>query len=395
MPYKKHRRSSKKRSFKRFSRKRVAYSKPRRMSSRRPVKRRRALMPVPKGARPTRRKLAAKMTSKRDCVIVKHREYVQDVTSTTGAFSLVQLPINPGIVGTFPWLSAIAENFTEYRMTACEFQYVSLASDVTSVVNQGYVCGTVEYNPTLPNFTSKSQMENNLGSNSGKPTSHLAFPVDCKGSGIGRLGDLYLRTGPLTNIPNAQNIQFYDLGEFNLAVGANATNSVVMGELWVSYDVCLMKPQILLNDVPLYAHWQSPSNTPTNANPLTGAVALSDNIGITTNATTGVITFPSSAFAQGHPLYVNLFWTGNSTACAAPSFNRANVADFKIFDGSPGVDFLTAVTGTITTASYSCIIYPSATGLVPTITVGAAGTFPAVSTFDMFVTQLPLSSSVL
>ncbi|QMW69017.1 capsid protein [Crucivirus-527] len=177
--------------------------------------------------------------------IINHREYIGDVNSSQ-AFQAMQLPINPGINTMFPWLSTIAQNFEEWvpRGILLEFKTTSSDSVVSTNANAGLgsVVMATEYNVYNGVFGNKQQMENYENATSCKPSCSMLHMVECaKNKSV--LGEYFVRTGP---VPSTQDQRFYDLGIFQLGVVGMQSNGTAVGELWVTYEIELRKPRILV-----------------------------------------------------------------------------------------------------------------------------------------------------
>jgi len=184
--------------------------------------------------------------------IVRHREYIQDIYSASGTantpspFAVSTYNINPGNIGCFPWLASIADKFEQYRVEGMLFEYKSLYSD--AVVTQNGSIGSIilatEYNAGAPGFSSKQQMENYQFAQSAKPSCSILHPIECARS-QSTLTELYVRTG---TVPQGEDIKTYDFGDFQIAsqgipLGA-AGAAVNLGELWITYQITLLKPRI-------------------------------------------------------------------------------------------------------------------------------------------------------
>lgn len=181
------------------------------------------------------------MHSSSTTTVVRHREYIGDILSNNSATPLVRyFPINPGLGSTFPWLSNLAQSFEMYRLLGCVFEYRTLAGDVTTQSNQGYVISAVNYNPTGQTFATKLAIENAMGGQSKKPSEDMFIAVECKPM-LNPLGEYFVRDSA---VGASQNLNFYDIGTVTIATGGNPTNGVVLGELWVTYEVELAKPAV-------------------------------------------------------------------------------------------------------------------------------------------------------
>ena len=184
--------------------------------------------------------------------IVRHREYIGEVTatlnqSTPSGFEIKKYSLNPGDSNTFPWLSTVAQNFEQYELQGTLFSFKSMYSD--AVVNNYGSLGTVimatEYNSALPPFQNKLAMENYEYAQSCKPSLSMMHPIECDRH-LSVLSDLYVRR-PYQDI-QGQDIKTYDFGNFYIATQgippASNNPTVTLGELWVTYQVRLLKPKI-------------------------------------------------------------------------------------------------------------------------------------------------------
>lgn len=184
--------------------------------------------------------------------IIRHREYIGEVTATTIAnqpslFEIKKYSLNPGDSNTFPWLSTVAQNFEQYELQGTLFAFKSMYSD--AVINNSGSLGTVmmatEYNAALAPFPNKLAMENYEYAQSCKPSLSMMHPIECDRH-LSVLSDLYVRR-PYQDI-SGQDIKTYDFGNFYIATqGIPQTSSAVtvtLGELWVTYQVRLLKPKI-------------------------------------------------------------------------------------------------------------------------------------------------------
>lgn len=183
-------------------------------------------------------------------VRIRHREYLGDVISsaTAGAFQIQSFPINPGISASFPWLSNVCgASFQQYRLHGMIFEYRSMSADALNSVNTalGTVVMCTDYDSVDVPFTSKQQMENTMFGVSCKPACNMIHAIECARFQTS-ISELYIRA---FGIPAGADQRLYDMGKFYIAtVGLQGTN-VNCGELWVTYDISLMKS---IEQVPLY-----------------------------------------------------------------------------------------------------------------------------------------------
>nr|AQU11713.1 capsid protein [Cruciviridae sp.] len=263
------------------------------------------------------------MHSSKDGVRVRHREFLQDVSSSVTFVNTVY-DVNPGLSSCFPWLSALAQNFEEYRLEGMVFEFKSTAANLVSGTNNalGTVIMAADYNSAAPNFVNKAQMENAMWSNSTSTIEGMCMPIECAPS-LNPLSNMYIRTGA---VPSGQDQRMYDLCNLQIAtVGSQA--AAVIGELWVTYDVVLLKP-VLDSGLALASqssHFSLTAPAVTTAYFGTSRVNLYDSIGILLSGT--VLTFPLGSNGTYQIVYAAY---GASTSVSAPTHtlvNCTNVAD--------------------------------------------------------------------
>lgn len=238
---------------------------------------------------------------------VSHREYIQDIVGSTG-FNVQNFAIQPGVVATFPWLAGVAANWQQYRIHGMQFCYKATCATAVSSTNTalGTVIMATQYNAGAVaaggQFANKQEMENYQGSVSTTPFQDLTHSLECAKSHTS-INTLYVRPG--VAVPFGQDPKTYDMGVFSIAtVGMQAANTI--GELWVTYDIELIKPAVpwgkggspVLTDhfvlTPANINYQqpwgvlstSPALTPTPSSTINGQITY----GSSTNNT---YTFPS------------------------------------------------------------------------------------------------------
>lgn len=174
-------------------------------------------------------------------VVISHREFVQDITGTTG-FSIQSFQITPTNSALFPWLAQISSNFEEYRIHGMLFEFKTTSGMSVSSTNTalGTVIMATQYNPNDTAFSTKIDMENYEFATTGGPFESFLHPLECK-------PQLTVAPQLYVNQPNTSgavvDLRLTNFGNFNIAtVGMQASN--VVGELWVSYQVELLKPRL-------------------------------------------------------------------------------------------------------------------------------------------------------
>lgn len=168
-------------------------------------------------------------------------------------FTNVVYNINPTDSVTFPWLSRIASNFEQYKPHGIVFEYRTMSSDtqIGSTVSLGQVIMATEYNSLANKFVTPVEMLNSQWAESLKPSLSQMHFIECAGSMTPNL-PLYCRD---QNDVAGGDVRLYDLAKFQLATqGMTATgDGQIIGQLWISYDMSLLKPVITDEEVFEYA----------------------------------------------------------------------------------------------------------------------------------------------
>jgi hypothetical protein len=175
-------------------------------------------------------------------ITFSHREYITDISSTTG-FTNQAFPINPGNSTLFPWLSTIAKNFEQYEFLGLIFEFKSTSASAVGSVNTGL--GTVimatDYDVLDSPYADKRAMEVSEFATSAAPCSSQVHPIECDPK-QNVMKQLFIQGGNSVNA-YPDDPRFSALGNFQIATaGMQATSTI--GELWVSYHIKLLKPQL-------------------------------------------------------------------------------------------------------------------------------------------------------
>lgn len=205
-------------------------------------------------------------------VIVRHREFIGNIVSSTN-FSVQSYLIQPGLADTFPWLSQMANSFEQYKLRGMLFEFVSTSSDALLSTATSTALGSVimmtDYDVADPLPTSKRQMLNAEFSCSVKPSVNGIHPIECKKS-VSAQDILYTR-GAIA-APPGFDLRLYDFARFHIATEGMQAAGGTLGELWVTYEIELLKPQFAFFGLTDHFKLQ----TITNAAPL--GVQLGNNI---------------------------------------------------------------------------------------------------------------------
>jgi len=184
---------------------------------------------------------------------IMHRELISPVkvTSATTFNILNDFQINPGLPGTFPWLSTQAQNWEMYRFNRLRFIFIT-ASGTTQSGSIALIPDYDSADPAPSNFMQASSFEDFI-----EDVAWKRITCDLKPSAMFPMGPRkFVRTSPLAS---NLDIKTYDAGQ--LFVVSNNANSTI-GNIWAEYDVTLHVPTI----IPGLGYEHFVGETPTSAN---------------------------------------------------------------------------------------------------------------------------------
>ncbi len=311
--------------------------------------------------------------------IIRHREYISDVSGTT-AFTNTSYGLNAGNNLLFPWLYAIAQNYEQYVFHGCVMEFKSTSADALNSTNTalGTVIMATEYNVLNNPFTNKLGMENHEFTTSCKPSECMLHPIECATT---QTPTRVFYTRPVNNTLN-NDLRFVDMGNFQIAtVGMQA--SAVIGELWATYEVELLKPILTngINNISSSSVWNFTSTTTTaifgSGVPTTSygnASALQSNMtfGTTSCILASTLLFPNSSIWC-------FIYDGNGTAVAPNigvwTFTNAN--GVSLFDNGAGAASTRTNTLTGSSDTWVCCMAAFQVTGSPVILQSNGGQFPS------------------
>lgn len=326
----------------------------------------------------------------RGSVIVRHREYLGDILASSD-FSLQSFLINPGLSGTFPWLSSMANSFEQYSLRGMLFEFNSTSSDAVLSSSTSTALGSVimqtDYDVADPLPTTKRDMLNCEFSSSSKPSCSFIHPIECKKS-ITAQNILYTRAG--LSIPSGFDQRLYDFARFNIAVEGCQANTGALGELWVTYEMELYKQQF--NYVGQADHFRF--NTITNVNPLGQSVddtaALGGTLGGTIADDRFNYVFPESLGSGKYMVMYCVAATGSVTMTTGVSINLAVNCSLLNYWGGSNSEIRAPQNGAVgvTHYIYCAVVQISKQGAI--LSFNITGTLPTGTQYgDLTVIRLP------
>jgi len=171
-----------------------------------------------------------------------HKEYLGDLftDASPNTFNVQSFTINPGSSQTFEWLAQIACNYEQWCPEGILFMFKSTSGDALTGSNTalGSVILATQYNPYNPPFESLAEMLSYQFASAGVPSQDILHPVECAMTD-NPLSEYYVRTAA----PKGD-LRFNDLGTFYVATTGFQGQSVNIGQLWVTYQITLLKPKL-------------------------------------------------------------------------------------------------------------------------------------------------------
>lgn len=274
-------------------------------------------------------------------IVVRHKEFLTEVRGATTFTVRNEFDLNPGLSTTFPWLSGIASQYSQYKIRGLVYHYVPTSGSIaTASPALGTVMIQTSYRATEAAPTSKLEMLNEYWSSEAKPSEEFCHPIECDPK-ENPFNVQYIRSG---NLPSTENQLMYDLGRTTIAVSGQQANDQVLGDLWVTYEIELKKPVLTnANNADIFGYAMTASTGITNAAPFGSNAAerfnsFPGNFTVSSNAiyfprgTVG--TFLVNIYFQGATAAAGGAWTvTNGTALAAVAGVAAIFSDYTVGTG--------------------------------------------------------------
>jgi hypothetical protein len=197
-------------------------------------------------------------------IVVRHKEFLGEITSQSTFGVQRSFTLNPGLHATFPWLANIASSFQEYSIKGLVFHYIPTSGSAVSSVNAalGSVMLQTSYRSSDRPPSNKAEMLNEFWSSEGVPAEAFVHPIECDPK-ENPFNIQYVRTG---RVPAGDSQLSYDLGVTHVAVSGCQSDGNALGDLWVTYEIELSKP-IVSSNVTFRSAYTEVGNafaTPTN-----------------------------------------------------------------------------------------------------------------------------------
>jgi len=254
---------------------------------------------------------------------IVHSEYLGDVVSgTANTFTNQSYWLNPGNTDLFPWLAAFAQQFDQWKPNGIVFSFKSTSSSYAGASTQalGGIVLASDYDVIDAPFSSKVEMENSQFAVSTKSDCNSIHAIECAAAER-PIELLKVRS----SVTPSDNLQWYDLCNFQVATFGVPASNTNLGELWVSYDITFFKEQVY-GGIRGYSILQTSFRgiTGISTSAYTGTDGLvaetTGNLACTFNGT--VLTFPSNVPVGTYQ--VSYMVEGASTAIVPPTFTASS-----------------------------------------------------------------------
>jgi hypothetical protein len=202
-----------------------------------------------------------------DNMVFSHSELILTVYGSED-FQLVPIPVNPGLVTTFPWLSQLAALWDTYTTLVLNFRFVpGCASTTSGTVMIGFDYDAYDDPPA--NKASFMMLQDACTG-----PSWAECEINLKRMSLNRRKNLYMRSGGISS----GDLKTYDLGNLFVATQGQSDESFI-GEIYVDYSFRMSMPQQVAPPVETSFSIASTAGTLTAAKPF-GAKTRAENVNI-------------------------------------------------------------------------------------------------------------------
>jgi len=174
-------------------------------------------------------------------------------------------PCNPEI---FPWLSAVASSFQEFRWIGLCAEFRTLCSDIPYIssgasITLGSVCLATNYNANAEPYNSIQAALNSEFADSSKPSISQCHYLECAPS---QTPNPVMYCSQLTAPGAVNDNRMNSLGTFQVITDSLPVSAAgsLLGQLWIEYELALFKP--VLEDSSLLLPFVHAFNLPRGSN---------------------------------------------------------------------------------------------------------------------------------
>lgn len=269
------------------------------------------------------------------------------VVSGSSVFTNVGYNLIPSDSATFPWLSKIAHLFDQWEPHGIVFEFHTTSSTFNGTSQAlGAVIMATDYDINEPISSTKQIMENMDYACSSVPSSNLLHGVECDP-----------KERPLEvmyTTARAGQLNFSNLGKFQIATQGCSTAGTTLGELWISYDITFYKKQLVTAIAD--ANFVNFSGSTTVGGPLLPVGTLYNQQGIVISQVIGAGTDLILPPNQGAGAYMwtfinNTLQSGDNTPPTVTNGTITSTDQAGLTIGSKNI-----TTGVVTITGPGCVI---------------------------------------
>lgn len=319
-----------------------------------------------------------------DHLDISGKEFVCQIYSHDGDFELSKsIELNPMNQTDFSKLALYGTGYEKYRWNGLMFYFVSqCVAPTDSLQNIGTVNMMTDYNVHDGPPNDIKDFRNQHFNSSGPPDRDLPHAIECA-PGTHPDDIFYCQH---RGVKEDEDKSRYILGNFYLCVGSQPTADVVIGELWVTYDVTFYEPVR-----PNYTIFNGVCQIDSDVQGAAGSQDTLDNYVLNTKNTIDVVVaidqriyfLSADRWVKGDNFVIIQVIEGDSTACTAGDVNTANLTALTINSNSSISNTGQTVTKYFHMRHYEItdtILDTSATISNTYLDLGANGTYPANDT---------------
>lgn len=174
---------------------------------------------------------------------VAHREFVGVITGSM-AFKTTSYRIQPGLRGPsvlMPWGSSVASAFQQYELEGMILEYVSTSTNYSSSTSLGSVMMSTQYSATATPYGTQREVDNAEFTTANAPDKSFIHPIECS-TADSPISVRYVRANNATAAGTDERLD--DVGVFQLSTFGQPVDDAAIGELWVTYKVRFLKPEL-------------------------------------------------------------------------------------------------------------------------------------------------------
>jgi hypothetical protein len=192
-------------------------------------------------------KTPAAQTRTSNGVRVRNRELVIATINGSSAFTVAaQIPINPGLSGTFPWLNLQAQQYESYKIHSLKAIYIPVTNSTVS----GSIMIIPDYDASDMEPLTEIAAANNIGAMESVVWNSMEMKLNPKEMMV---------PGPKKYVRGTMvggDLKTFDAGLIYVCTN-NCSITTIIGKLWLEYDIEFFSPQTASANVQNYPKYHT------------------------------------------------------------------------------------------------------------------------------------------